>query len=204
MRNLTREDFEQLDRAAVTDLLQRERTARDGYAWDEMASCYHPDSRIEVSWFQGSGASFTEASRNNAARGRFSLHHIGACVVTVKDDRAAADMGCQVLGFNTLDGADVCVVSHARLIWRAQRLDGRWLIAGLRMIYLRDAMQACNPSRVPVLDEAELSRYRTSYRYLSYLLARSPNPPDSDLPGIDRPETVAILREGEAKWLQGG
>lgn len=187
----------------MTELVQRERAARDGCAWDEMASCYHPQSHIEVSWFQGSGAAFAEASRRNAARGRVSLHHLGASIVAVKKDRATADTGCQLFGFAAVDGVDVCVVSHARLLWRAQRVDGKWLIAGLRMIYLRDMMQACNPSRVPALDEAELGRYRPSYRYLSYILARSPNPPSSDLPGIDRPETVAALRDGETGWLEG-
>jgi len=101
MRNLSNTDIEQLDRAAVTDLVQRERAARDGWAWEEMAACYHPQSRIEVSWFQGSGAEFTEASRKNAARGRFSLHHLGASIGAVKDDRATADMGCQLFGFAT-------------------------------------------------------------------------------------------------------
>ncbi len=204
MRNMTQADFDQLDRAAVTDLVQRERTARDGRVWDEMASYYHPDSRIEVSWFKGSGAGFTDATRNNAARGRLSLHHIGASVVTVKNDRALVDMGCQMFGFNAIDGIDVCVMNHTRLMWRAQRMDGKWLIAGLRMIYIRDVLQACNPSRVPVLDQEELSRYRPSYRYLSYMLARSANPPNEDLPGIDRPELVAALRAGEAQWLAAG
>jgi len=71
------------------------------------------------------------------------------------------------------------------------------------MIYLGDMLQACNPSRMPVLDEAELGRYRPSYRYLSYILARSPNPPSGDLPGIDRPETVVALRACETAWLEG-
>jgi hypothetical protein len=90
------------------------------------------------------------------------------------------------------------------LLWRAQTLDGRWLIAGLRMIYIRDVLQPCNPSRVPVVDEVEASRYRRSYRYLSYVFARSEHPARDDLPGVDRPDTVTALRAGEAKWLEGG
>ena len=51
-------DRASLDRLAVAELVQRERAARDQGIWDEMAACYHPESRIETAWFKGTGAEF--------------------------------------------------------------------------------------------------------------------------------------------------
>ena len=52
-------------------------------------------------------------------------------------------------GITVIDGVQVEVVSHQRLHWRAQRVDDRWLIAGLRSVYISDLLLvACNPERV--------------------------------------------------------
>lgn len=51
---------EQVQKMSIVDLIVRERIARDGGQWDEMASCWHPESTIEVSWFKGSGTQFID------------------------------------------------------------------------------------------------------------------------------------------------
>jgi hypothetical protein len=167
-----------------------------------MAACYHPQSIVDVSWYLGDGAGFVAASRRNAANGRLSLHQLTPTVTRVAGARALAETPCQLLSFVPVDGVDVCMVGTVRLLWRAQMLDRRWLIAGLRMIYIRDLILPCDPNRVPPINEAELAGYRTSYRFLSYVLARSPNRPRDDLPGIDRPELVETLRTAEKRWLE--
>lgn len=105
------------------------------------------------------------------------------------------------MAFGELDGTDVSIVNYTRLLWRVQPSGGQWRIIGLRVIYIRDVLQPCNPNRVPKIDDAELKRYRRSYRYLSYMFARTDHPARDDLPGIDRPESVAALRAAEAHWL---
>lgn len=194
---------EQRDRIAVADLVVRERAARDAGQWAEMAACYHPDSMIEVAWFKGSGAYFIELSKKNVSADRLSLHQMGPSIVTVNNDRAIAETPTQLVGFVALDGVDVCLTNFARLLWRVQRVGDQWLIAGLRMIYVRDMLTPCNPSRVPAINEEELSRYRRSYRYESYIFARMAHPVSDDLPGMDRPDTVTALRAGETAWLEG-
>ena len=189
------------DRAAVAELVLRERAARDNGMWAEMAAAYHPDSSIEVSWFKGTGAEFVELSRRNLASGRLSLHQMAPAVVTLNDTRALAESACQMIGFVDLDGVAISITNHARLLWRAERFEGRWLVAGLRIIYVRDAIAPVNPSHVPMIDEAEAARYRLSYRYLSYFFARTEHGARDDLPGIDRPDLVEAVRAGEAAWL---
>ena len=194
-------DQAQLDRAAVADLVIRERAARDNGMWAEMAACYHPNSVIEVSWFKGDGATFVEQTKKNFSAGRLSLHHMSPAVVTIKHSHALAETACQLTAFVELDKAPVCIINHARLLWRAQLLGDQWLIAGLRIIYIRDLLVPVSLSNAPKIDEAEAARYRLSYRYLSYFFARSEHPAKDDLPGVDRPESVAALREREKKWL---
>jgi len=192
-----------LDRLAVADLVTRERAARDASEWAEMAACYAADSHIEVSWFQGTGKDFVAASQKNLSARRLSQHILAPTTALVSNNRAIAQTPCQLLGFVSLDDLDVCVVGTARLVWRVVRQQKEWLIAGLRMIYIRDVLLPCNPSRTPTISAAELEKYRLSYRYLSYVLARSDHPARDDLPGIDRPDLVASLREKERAWLTG-
>ena len=114
------------------------------------------------------------------------------------------DTGCAVHGMRSLQGAEVGVVSHTRLLSRVLRSGGNWLIAGLRVLYIRDLLIPRNPHQVPDIDEVELSGFRDSYRYLSYVLAQSGHVPRTDLPGVDLPETVAALRAGEQRWIEAG
>ena len=192
-----------IDRAAVGDVIQRERAARDGRRWAEMAACYHPDASIDVSWFRGGGDAFVEASRKVAAGPTLSFHSMSPAVVTLNGDRALAETGCSLHGMTELDGADVALIGYTRLLWRALRSGDRWLIAGLRAIYLSDMLLPRNPSRVPQIDDALLRTFRPSYKYLSYIITKSGRTIQDDLPGIDRPERVTASRAAEQQWLEG-
>ena len=204
-----KQDRTQFDRLEIAEMIQRERNARDAGRWAEMASYYHPDSSVEVSWFRGGGAEFVERSRIQAERvkqqadghERINFHEMGPAVVDVQGDRALAETACTLHSFFPLDSIPCKISGFVRLLWRAQRLGDKWLLAGLRCLYVRDYLTACDPTRQPSLDEAELSTYRLSYRYVTYNLARLGLAPKHDLPGADQPETVKALRKGELGWL---
>ena len=191
-----------LDRTAIADVIQRERATRDAASWDEMALYYHPESLVDVAWFRGTGEEFVRATAKNWRTDAINFHEMGSAIVTINNDRAIAETACTLRGFYKRDGIDVTGSGFVRLLWRAQRLDDRWLIAGLRSVYIRDLLQPCNPNQQLTLNEAELSTYRPSYRYLTATLKYLGRNPQHDLPGYDRPETVAALREAEKLWLQ--
>ena len=194
---------ETLDRLAVADVIQRERAARDAGCWDEMASYHHPDSLVDVAWFKGSGSEFVRATEKNwRSSGNINFRELGAPIVTINKDRAIAETACTLHGFYERDGIDVASTGYTRLLWRTQRLGHRWLIAGLRCVYIRDMLQPCNPGQQLRLDDAELATYRSSYRYLTATLKYLGRDPKHDLPGSDRPETVMALREAEEAWLR--
>ena len=190
-----------LEQAAIAALIQRERAARDAAQWKEMATFYHPESMIDVAWFQGSGQEFVQATKRNWRTDAINFHELGVAVVDICSDRALAETACTLHGFYNLNRVAVTSTGYVRLLWRAQKLRGTWLIAGLRSLYIRDLLQPCNGSDRLDLDEEELARYRPSYRYLTHTLKVLGRTPRHDLPGMDIPDSVAVLREGEQAWL---
>ncbi len=188
--------------SGIADLIQRERAARDAARWDEMASYHHPESTIDVAWFRGSGKEFVEATKKNWRTDAINFHEVGVAVVDVRGDRAIAETACTLYGFFNLCGVPVTSTGYVRLLWRAQKHEGIWLVAGLRGLYIRDVLQPCNGSDRLELDEAELARDRPSYRLLTHTLKVLGRDPRHDLPGMDNPERVTLLREAEQAWLR--
>lgn len=193
-----------IDRAAVIDLIQTERAARDLGQWERMAACYHPDSTVSLSWLETSGPAFVEASRAAFAAGVRHLHQMSPTLVRLAGDRALAETGCVILLPGSVGGVAVTVTCQARLYARVERRDGRhWRILGLRPHYFRDTMAADLPGPAPDLDRERLAGYRQSYRCLSYLLEESGKTPRGDLAGADRPDIAQALEAAEAAWLAG-
>lgn len=201
-RDVIRND--QVDRIEITDLIMRERLARETGNWGEEAACFDANAIIAVSWFKGSGVEFVEAAKKSRSTSDLHFDSMSPATITIKNGRAIADTACAVHESSFLDGVDVIMTSYTRLLWRVQLRHGKWLIVGLRGIYVRDELVPSNPNRVPKLDETRLASYRASYRYLAYMLATRGVIPLDDLAGVDRPETVVAMRAEEIKWLDEG
>lgn len=200
----TREDV-LADRAAVIDLVQTERAARDLGQWDRMAACFHADSRVSLSWIETDGPAFVEASRAAFAAGVRHLHQMSPTLVRLNGDRALAETGCVILLPGAIGGVAVTVTCQARLFARAERRADRiWRIAALRPHYFRDGIATELPGQALRLDTARLAGYRRSYRFLSYLLEETGKSPRHDLAGDDRPEVAAALEGEESAWLSRG
>ncbi len=194
---------EQIDRVAIAELVQRERIARDMWQWEELAACYNADSRVDISWFTGSGAEFAAASAKMAVGGLRTFHQMSPTVTQIRGNRALADTGCAVHLLSDVDGVDVVVISHARLRSRVERKTSEWLLSGLRVVYVQDMMIPLDPSQRPRLDPAKLTGYRASYRFMCFLLSQRGYAPKNSLPGTDRPDTVTTLLDAEVAWLHG-
>lgn len=196
------DDHRLIDRAAIADVVQTERAARDLGQWERMGACFHPDSTVSLSWIETSGPAFVEASRAAFAAGVRHLHQMSPTLVTLNGDRALAETGCVILLPGAIGGVAVTVACQARLFARVERRADRvWLIAALRPHYFRDAIAPDLPGEVPPIDLGRLATYRRSYRFLSYLLEETGKTPRHDLAGADRPDIAAMLEAGEAAWL---
>ena len=199
-----------LDRLIIADIIQRERNARDAGRWDEMASYYHPESSIEVSWFNGSGAEFVERSRRQAEKVSQSARRRRAYQLSRNGSgcrRCAGEIGRwrkrharSTASFLSTAfparRAAMCGCCGARCV---QAIPGCLPDCGAFMFATIFPPATQIASRFST--RRSLPAYRLSYRYVTYNLARLGLDPRNDLPGADLPETVKALRDGERAWL---
>lgn len=194
-------DNEQLDRVRIGHLILEERAARDTARWDKMRACYSGDSTVYISWFTGSGFDFVDASRRVADGGSHSFHKMEPCLVDIKGDRAIVDVGVAIHLRTLMDNFEVLLVGYGRMLFRVERCGSSWLINHLTGIYVMDTLQPAVPGEAVNVDRKRLATYRSSYRYLAYLLELSGRPVSQDLPGVDRPDSVDAILAANSDWL---
>ncbi len=188
------------DITVISQLVLSERDSRDRGQWDTMRDCFHPDSMVKISWFNGSGPEFVAGSIDMAERGVFAKHRLSPVLVTLAGDRAVASLGVTIDIPKVIDGVDLILSAHGRLIYRAERRDEVWRIFSLDCIYVRDELMPSILGTTVTIDPAEVEGFRSSYRNLAYCLMKTGYEVDQNLPGDDRPETVEKLMSAINRW----
>jgi hypothetical protein len=186
--------------SAITQLVLAERECRDMGRWDRMKACFHPDSIVRISWFQGNGHDFVDGSREMARRGVQAKHRLGPVSVRIAGQRAVATLAAIIDIPAELNGVAVQLSSHARLFYRAEHREGAWGLSSFEVFYMRDELSAQIPGEVVPVKASDVAGYRRSYRFLSHVLASGGYTVRDDLAGEDRPETVAALCEEIYGW----
>ena len=187
------------DISEITQLILRERESRDLGRWDTMRDCFHPDSIVKISWFNGSGPEFVDGSIDMAERGMLAKHRLAPVHVVLSGDRAIARLTAIIDIPRIVDGTDLMLSAHGRFVYRVEKRDDVWGIFSFECIYMRDELTPTIPGQTIHIDPAEVEEFRPSYRNLAWCLKKTGYEVDPDLPGEDRPETVAaLLREVEA------
>ncbi len=189
-----------VDKASVKELLEAERFFRDNGLWDEMDRCYAPDSRVEISWFRGSGHGFVEASKGLGEFG-FAPHKIYNTEVWTNGDKAVAIMLITLQIRQDYDGYPVDLLSDSKLVFRTQRIGGQWYIVAFDVIYEKDAMVPAFPNSGINIPAEEIAKYRPSYGAMIYMRKKAGLPIAEDLPGVDRPDLVEKLYRAADDWL---
>jgi len=184
---------EAADVSAVSQLVLRERVSRDLGLWEQMRDCFHDDSVVRISWFSGSGPEFVRRSIEMAERSVQASHRLGPILVTLAGDRAIAQLALTVDIPFILNGIEVMMSSHTRLLLRAERRESVWRISGFDAIYLRDEITPAIPGQTVVVDPEALKAFRPTYRLLSYCLSSQGFPVRNDLVGVDHPDLVDAL-----------
>jgi hypothetical protein len=197
--NLPLELREAADVIAITQLILKERQSRDLGLWDDMRDCFHPDSRVRVSWFHGSGEDFVLGSIDMASR-MVNRHRLSPIQVTLSDTRAIATLSAIVDIPVQLLEAEMNLSIYSRFVYRTEKREERWRIFGFDAIYLRDELTPAVPGRSISIDPKELESFRPSYRLLSYVLSGHGYTIAADLPGEDQPETVRALMSEIYSW----
>jgi hypothetical protein len=197
---LPRSVLDAADIVAVTQLVLTERESRDLGRWNPMRDCFHPDSVVRVSWFTGNGADFVEGSIDMARRNVLAKHRLGPILVRLAGDRAVASLSAIIDIPAKLSGIEVQLSSHTRFLYRTERRSGQWRVLSFDAVYVRDEFTTAIPGVVLPIKPEDLTAFRPTYRMLSYLLKTQGYEVNSNLPGEDRPETVAALEREVYGW----
>jgi hypothetical protein len=197
---LPRNILDSADVSSITQLVLIERESRDQGLWDQMRDCFHPDSRVRLSWFTGSGYDFVAGSIDMARRNVLAKHRLGPVLVRLSGDRAVASLSAIIDIPATFSSVEVQLSSHARFLYRVERREGRWRLFSFDAIYIRDEFTTAIPGLpFPVQPDA-LVGFRRSYRMLSYLLTSQGYHVNPNLPGEDQPNTSAALISEVYGW----
>jgi hypothetical protein len=189
------------DIVAITQLVVRERESRDMCFWNRMRDCFHEDAEVNISWFQGSGHDFVEASKGMAARGMLAKHRLGPVLVTLNGDRALATLTAIIDIPTEIEGKSFTLSAHCLLIYRVSKRAEVWRLSSFEVIYRRDEFIPAILGESVTLPVEELTRYRASYRNMCYSLSLRGYQPSDELAGEDRPESVRAILQGAYAWL---
>lgn len=198
-RPYIRTQQEQLDIAAIQELIKFERYCRDNALWDEMRQCYAAKSTVNISWYQGSGDGFVTAS---AKMGVYVPHRIHSELTWLNKDRAVTILGATVQMRRHIEDIECELSTDVQLIFATQKINGQWYIVRFESIYEQDRLVPAIPNADFSLDSSKLSGYRKSYACMSYCIELYGGTANQELIGIDRPETVKQLYDELSKWLQ--
>ena len=198
---LPRHILDSADITAISQLVLRERESRDMARWDTMRECFHPDSIVKISWFNGSGPEFVEGSIDMAKRGMYAKHRLGPVLVTLAGNRALASLSGIIDIPRVIDGVDMVLSAYGRFIYRAEKRDEVWRIFSFECIYMRDELAPSIMGQTVNIDPGEMAGFRPSYRNLAWCLMKTGYEVDQNLPGEDRPETVDKIMQEVTAWL---
>ena len=190
------------DVTEITQLVLHERQGRDRGWWAQMEACFHPDSLVVLSWFNGKGAEFVARSRMMSEAGFRPVHRPSPPVVHVTADRAVVELPIAIDARFPLDGVEVDLTSYSRLLYQVMRTEGSWKIKVLNSIYERDTVAPVIPGTSLNIDQAKLAQLRKSYRWIAYHNSLSGRTVPQDLYGDDQPEQVDSLYASAFAWMR--
>ncbi|WP_158264129.1 nuclear transport factor 2 family protein [Amycolatopsis sp. CA-126428] len=189
------------DVTAITQVILKERQGRDRGWFEQEASCFHPRSRVHITWFDGPGDEFVELSRASYAEGIRPSHRLAPPVVHHKGDRAVAEVPAEISVIQDFGGVDAYIIAYTRLLYRVERLNGSWMISALDCIYERNTVVPVVHGSSPTIDPELLARFRRPFMYLGYHLHQAGRQIRDDLYGDDQPGPVNALYEAAFSWL---
>ena len=133
------------------------------------------------------------------ARGTRATHSICPVEISINGNKAVSESTGSINIRFEHKGVLFDLTSVSRFQSRLQFVDGAWKLLSLNCIYDYDKISPAFPVGAISLEIPEFSR--PSYRCLAWTLARNGAQISDSLPGLDRPESIAELREKDNTWL---
>ncbi|WP_217165502.1 nuclear transport factor 2 family protein [Streptomyces sp. AC512_CC834] len=161
------------DRQDIADLMTGW-IHRDLGQWDRLRDLFHPDARIEITWFEGRAYDFVDASARMGASDLRTKHLITAPLIAFSEDgsRAVSETNTSIIGENISLGLGCN--GHGRFIDRLERRDGTWRLLDRKSVY--DFACLTFPTAPVDVDHAAMAEHPREYAALAYLLGLSDFP----------------------------
>lgn len=189
------------DSQEIADLIQSWGFWRDQAQWDKLATTFHPEGTIHVTWFKGRFSGFIEASREMRKTRRGSKHELGGSRIDLRGRRAVAETNVRIMGRRELHGVECDSTAWSRFYDFLEKRE-RWAICRRVAVYEKDRVDPVIPGSVIPFDAARLASMPKAYRFLGYSLAAGGFPVSTDLPTDDSPALEQLLRDAQT-WLKG-
>ncbi len=186
------------DKYACAELIQAWGHYRDQRRWPELLSTFHPEGKIQVSWFRGPFVEFVERSK----RGGPSKHLISPSVVRVAGGRALAETNIVILVRQAIEGVLTDMTSRARFLDRLERRQGAWKLIERAAVYEQDRIDPVVPSEKfdRMMQGADVAQYPEPYRFMAFRIVSAGRELALPIHYDGAPHTDALRARYEA-WL---
>ncbi|HVA15751.1 MAG TPA: nuclear transport factor 2 family protein [Stellaceae bacterium] len=182
--------------------------ARDQGDWDTVATLFHPEATVSISWYAGSAAGFIAASRRmfvDRPPETRSKHWFGNDRLALAGTRATLETDIEVRTRDDIDGKLFDFTYEGRFFDRFEMRDGAWKIAQWTCLYDCDRVNPVVPSAIPpdFFAGLELSGFESRVAYMR-LRQRKTDRPAAPSIVIGGTEAEATLKREAAAWLAQG
>jgi hypothetical protein len=182
--------------------------ARDQGDWETVATLFHPEATVSISWYAGSAAGFIEASKKmfgHAKPETSSKHWFGNDRLTLNGTRATLETDIEVRGRDYIENYLFDFTYEGRFFDRFEKRDGAWKIAQWTCLYDKDRLDPVVPGSVPeaFFEGIELTgiESRVAYMRLRQKKGGRPAAPSIVIGGT---EAEAKLKRDAQDWLKQG
>ena len=201
------EDKNLSDELLIRQMVERWAVWRDAGDWARFATVWHPEGRMEATWFQGPFMDFIRVTKEGWAKGVSILHFLGGSAIEVAGDRAIAQTKMTISQRGMVEGADgpvLCdVVCTGRFYDFVEKHDGHWKLLQRQPIYEKDRIDPVDSMAKVSLDQQALAGLPEGYRHLAYIQTRIGYTVKLDMPMLKGPVVDELYRRG-SRWLAGG
>lgn len=189
------------DQSDIVEVIQTWGFWRDQGQWEKLATTFHPEGTIHVTWFKGKFTDFIATSKEMRKTRRGSKHEIGGSRIELRGHRALAETNVRIMGRRELHGVECDSTAWSRFYDFFEKRD-RWAICRRVAVYEKDRIDPVVPGASIPFDAARLAAMPKPYRFLGYSLALGGFAVSDDLPTDDSAALEQLLRDGEI-WLKG-
>ena len=128
------------------------------------------------------------------------MHQIMPTEIDIRGSKALAQSWCIIDTRFELDTGEYDAKTYVRLFNQCEKIDGRWKLLTLEIIYLRDSITPVYPAKEP--DYGDLSGYRKSYRFTAWMVGQRGLTIRNDLAGEDDPKSMEELLHRNRAWIE--